>query len=153
MVPWFISDPHRRAPLTKPKITASAKNKRKLYSLVSSRLKGSGTVEQPRPGEQKQIMPKTVAVGVVTGDRTDKTRRVEIARLVRHPKYGKFVRRKTVCYVNDEKNESGVGDTVEIAECRPRSKTKRWELQQVVSKYTAVDIGAIRASRQESASD
>lgn len=98
-------------------------------------------------------MPKTVAVGVVTGDRTDKTRRVEIARLVRHPKYGKFVRRKTVCYVHDEQNKSGVGDTVEIVECRPRSKTKRWELQQVVSKYTAVDIAAIRASRQESASD
>jgi len=93
-------------------------------------------------------MPKTIAVGVVTGDKTDKTRRVEIPRLVRHPKYGKFIRRKTICYVHDEQNTSGMGDTVEIIECRPRSKTKRWELQRIVSKCTAVNVAAIRASRQ-----
>ena len=72
-------------------------------------------------------MPKKVAVGVVTSDKMDKTRRVEIPRLVRHPKYGKFVKRKTVCYVNDEQNESGIGDTVEIVEAPPRSKNKRWD--------------------------
>ena len=67
-------------------------------------------------------MPKRVAVGVVTSDKMDKTRRVEIARLVRHPKYGKYVRSKTICYVHDEENESGAGDTVEIMESRPLSK-------------------------------
>ena len=77
-------------------------------------------------------MPKRVAVGVVTGDKTSKTRRVEIPRLVKHPKYGKYLRRRTVCYVHDENNESHVGDTVEIVECRPMSRMKRWQLVRVV---------------------
>jgi len=49
-------------------------------------------------------MPKRVETGIVTSDKTPKTRRVEIPRLVRHPRYGKFVRRKTVCHVHDENN-------------------------------------------------
>ena len=57
-------------------------------------------------------MPKKVAVGVVASDKMAKSRRVEIARLVKHPKYGKFFRRKTVCYVHDENEESGAGDPV-----------------------------------------
>ena len=77
-------------------------------------------------------MPKMVKVGVVTGDTTSKTRRVEIPRVVKHAKYGKFLRRKTVCYVHDEKNESHLGDMVEIIESRPHSRTKRWELQRIV---------------------
>ena len=91
-------------------------------------------------------MPKKVAIGVVTSDKADKTRRVEIPRVVQHPKYGKFIRRKTVCQVHDEENESQIGDTVEIIECRPISKTKRWQLQRVVSKSRAVDIAAMRAA-------
>jgi len=91
-------------------------------------------------------MPKRVAVGVVTSDRTPKTRRVEIPRLVRHPKYGKYLRRRTVCYVHDENNESRQGDTVEISECRPRSKLKRWELVRVVSRGRLVDVAAMRAA-------
>ena len=50
-------------------------------------------------------MPKRVVVGVVTRDKTTQTRRVEIARLVRHKKYGKIIKRRTVCYVHDEKDE------------------------------------------------
>ena len=91
-------------------------------------------------------MPKKVAVGVVTSDKQDKSRRVEIPRLVKHPKYKKYIRRKTVCYVNDEKNESKEGDTVEIIECRPKSKMKRWELVRVVTKSLAVDLAAMRAA-------
>jgi small subunit ribosomal protein S17 len=72
--------------------------------------------------------------GVVTRDKTSKTRRVEVERLVRHPKYGKFVKRRTVCYVHDEKNESHLGDTVEIVESRPLSKMKRWALVKIVTK-------------------
>ena len=87
-------------------------------------------------------MPKRVAVGIVTSDKTAKTRRVEIPRLVKHPKYGKYVRRKTVCYVHDENNESGAGDAVEIVESRPASKTKRWNLVRVVAKSSAVDAAA-----------
>ncbi|HAY80108.1 MAG TPA: 30S ribosomal protein S17 [Planctomycetaceae bacterium] len=94
-------------------------------------------------------MPKKVAVGVVTSDKMDKTRRVEIPRLVRHPKYGKFVKRKTVCYVHDEQNESGIGDTVEIVEAPPRSKNKRWDLVKVVEKSQAVDVAALKAAQAE----
>jgi small subunit ribosomal protein S17 len=71
---------------------------------------------------------------------------VEIPRLVRHPKYGKILRRKTVCHVHDENNQSHTGDTVEIIESRPRSRTKRWELVRVVSKSTLVDLVAMRAA-------
>jgi len=75
-----------------------------------------------------------VLEGIVTRDKMSKTRRVEVERLVRHPKYGKFVKRRTVCYVHDEKNESHLGDTVEIAESRPLSKTKRWDLVKIVKR-------------------
>ena len=91
-------------------------------------------------------MPKRVAVGKVTRDRASKTRRVEIPRLVRHPKYGKILRRKTVCHVHDEQNESKLGDTVEIVECPPRSRLKRWELVRVVERSQAVDLAAMRAA-------
>src|SRR5438132_14028039 len=73
-------------------------------------------------------------VGIVTRDKTAKTRRVEVERLVRHPKYGKFIKQRTVCYVHDEKNESHPGDTVEIIESRPLSKLKRWNLVRIVTR-------------------
>jgi small subunit ribosomal protein S17 len=73
-------------------------------------------------------------VGVVTSDKMNKTRRVEIPRLVKHPTYGKYIRRRTVCHVHDEQNESHTGDTVEIMESRPLSKTKHWRLVRVVTK-------------------
>src|SRR5438046_3041572 len=77
---------------------------------------------------------RRVAVGVVTSDKTAKTRRVEIPRLVKHPRYGKYIRRRTICHVHDEANESRQGDTVEIMESRPYSKTKHWRLVRVVQK-------------------
>lgn len=93
-------------------------------------------------------MPARIAVGVVTSDKAAKTRRVEINRTVRHPKYGKFVKRRTVCHVHDENNESAVGDRVEIQESRPLSRLKRWTLLRVVEKSKAVDISALRAARR-----
>ena len=69
-------------------------------------------------------MPKRVAIGVVTSDKMKQSRRVEIPRLVKHAKYGKYLRRKTVCHVHDEKEESHVGDTVEIVECPPKSRAQ-----------------------------
>ena len=95
-------------------------------------------------------MPKKVAVGVVTSDKMKKTRRVEIARLVKYPKYGKIVRRRTVCYVHDEQEQSSMGDTVEIIECRPMSKLKRWNLVSVVSKANLIDIASLRGAAKES---
>jgi len=73
-------------------------------------------------------------VGVVTSDKMSKTRRVEIPRLVKHATYGKYIRRRTICHVHDEKNESKAGDTVEIVESRPISKTKHWRLVRVVTR-------------------
>ena len=93
-------------------------------------------------------MPKRKEIGVVTRDKSNKTRRVEIARLVKHPVYGKYLRQRTVCYVHDEDNQSNNGDTVEIIESRPSSKTKRWSLVRVVSKSTDVDVAALRAARK-----
>ncbi len=94
-------------------------------------------------------MPKKVATGVVKSDKMDKTRVVEIPLLVKHRKYGKIIRRKTLCYVHDEQNESGAGDTVEIVESAPRSKKKRWDLVRVVEKSQAVDVAALRAAKRE----
>ena len=71
-------------------------------------------------------------IGMVESDARDKTRKVAIRYLVRHKKYGKFIRRKTVLHVHDEENVSKVGDRVEIAECRPISKTKSWVLTRIV---------------------
>ena len=77
---------------------------------------------------------RRIEVGVVTRDKMNKTRRVEIPRLVKHVRYGKYIRRRTICYVHDEKNESRIGDTVEIMETRPLSKLKNWRLVRIVTK-------------------
>jgi small subunit ribosomal protein S17 len=96
-------------------------------------------------------MPKRVEVGIVRSDKAAKTRRVEIPRQIRHPKYGKILHRKTVCHVHDEADESHTGDTVEIIECRPMSRLKRWKLVRVVEKSKAVDLAALRAAHREEA--
>ena len=92
-------------------------------------------------------MPKKIAIGVVTSDKMNKTRRVEIRGVVPHPKYGKYIRQRTVCYVHDENNDAGMGDTVEIIEARPVSKKKRWQLVRVVEKSRAVNVPASKATR------
>lgn len=96
-------------------------------------------------------MPKKQYTGVVTSDKMDKCRRVEIDWLVRHAKYGKYVKRRTVCHMHDENNESKLGDTVEIIECPPKSKLKRWDLVRVVKESTLVDIAAMRAAADQQA--
>jgi small subunit ribosomal protein S17 len=70
--------------------------------------------------------------GVVVSDKADKTRVVSVQRTVRHARYEKIVRRRSKFYVHDEKNESHVGDLVEIMGTRPLSKLKRWRLVRVV---------------------
>ena len=96
-------------------------------------------------------MPKRVVSGIVTSDKMSKTRRVEINRLVKHPKYKKYVRQRTVCYAHDEENVSGAGDRVEIIESQPLSKLKRWRLVRVLEKSTDVDVAALRAARKVAA--
>ena len=73
-------------------------------------------------------------IGVVTSNRMEKTVTVEIERKVKHPMYGKFVKKTTKFHAHDEKNECGIGDTVKIMEARPLSKTKHWRLVVVVEK-------------------
>ena len=75
--------------------------------------------------------------GIVESDKREKTRTVVINFLTKHPKYGKYIRRRTVLHVHDEGNLSKVGDRVEIAECRPISKTKSWAVTKVVESATA----------------
>ena len=71
---------------------------------------------------------KKILVGTVVSDKAAKTLRVEIERRFPHKKYGKIVRARTVCAVHDEDEQASVGDSVEIVEAPPRSKTKRWDL-------------------------
>jgi small subunit ribosomal protein S17 len=72
--------------------------------------------------------------GVVVSNSGNKSVKVALDYKVKHPKYGKYIKRRTKISVHDEYNLSGVGDVIEIAECRPRSKTKSWRLVKVVTK-------------------
>ncbi len=72
--------------------------------------------------------------GVVDKDGRDKTRRVLVPFTQKHPKYGKILRRTTAYHVHDEKNQARAGDVVEIAPCRPVSKSKSWTLVRVIEK-------------------
>lgn len=72
--------------------------------------------------------------GRVTSNKMDKTATVAIERLVKHPIYGKYIRRTTKLHVHDERNECQEGDLVTIKQCRPLSKTKAWMLIEVVER-------------------
>lgn len=72
--------------------------------------------------------------GRVISSKMDKSIVVAIERFVKHPIYGKFTKRTTKVHAHDENNECGLGDTVEIRECRPLSKTKSWTLVKVLEK-------------------
>ena len=89
-----------------------------------------------------QQTKKKRLIGIVKSDKMQKSRRVEVERLYKHPKYSKILRSRIVCHVHDEQNESKAGDTVEIVECRPRSTTKRWELLRVVARGLNVSRAA-----------
>ena len=73
-------------------------------------------------------------IGVVTSNKMTKTITVAVQRKVKHPMYGKFLKKTTKFHAHDEKNECSIGDTVKIMESRPLSKTKRWRLVEVVEK-------------------
>jgi small subunit ribosomal protein S17 len=77
---------------------------------------------------------RKIRVGVVSSNKMDKSIVVKVERKVKHPLYGKFVKKSTSFHAHDEKNECSIGDTVKIMETRPISKTKRWRLVEVVEK-------------------
>lgn len=75
-----------------------------------------------------------IQTGSVVSDKMDKSATLLIERKVKHPLYGKFVKKSTKIHFHDEKNECGIGDTVQITECRPISRTKSWTLVKVLVK-------------------
>jgi small subunit ribosomal protein S17 len=88
-------------------------------------------VDDTKVNESKVLR---IQIGSVVSDKMDKSATVLIERKVKHPIYGKFVRKSTKLHIHDENNDCGIGDTVQISECRPMSKTKSWTLVKVVSK-------------------
>ena len=73
-------------------------------------------------------------IGVVVSNKMDKSIVILVERKVKHPKYGKFVKKSTKFMAHDEKNEAGIGDTVRIMETRPLSKNKCWRMVEIIEK-------------------
>ncbi|HEX7028554.1 MAG TPA: 30S ribosomal protein S17 [Gammaproteobacteria bacterium] len=86
--------------------------------------------------EEKKL--NRTLVGRVVSDKMNKSATIVIERLVKHPLYGKYIKRTTKLHVHDENNECGIGDTVMIEECRPISKTKSWRLVKVLEQAERV---------------
>ncbi len=99
------------------------------------------TTAQPANAPKRRLRNRVI--GVVTSDKVSKTRKVVFEYLARHAKYNKFVKRQTVLHVHDEKNESRVGDQVEVMSCRPISKTKNWRLVRILTKGTQIDTSIL----------
>ena len=81
--------------------------------------------------------PSRALTGKVVSNKMEKTIAVEIERLIKHPRYGKFIRRTTKLLAHDENKEAREGDTVSIAPCRPLSRRKSYKLDSVVEKASA----------------
>ena len=77
---------------------------------------------------------RTTRVGKVVSDKMDKTIVIAIADNVKHPTYGKIIKRTVKIHAHDENNECGIGDTVKVMETRPLSKSKRWRLVEIIEK-------------------
>jgi small subunit ribosomal protein S17 len=82
--------------------------------------------------EERKI--RKTKTGVVSSDKMDKTITVAVERKVKHPIYGKFVKKTTKFHAHDDNNEAKPGDVVKIMETRPLSKTKRWRLVEIIEK-------------------
>ncbi|NLX03735.1 MAG: 30S ribosomal protein S17 [Phycisphaerae bacterium] len=100
--------------------------------------------EQTKQTERK---PRRNYEGVVVAANRDKTIKVMVEELTRHPRYNKYLRRRTTMHVHDERNEAKTGDRVEIMECRPVSKTKTWRLVRVVRRSESVTAGATESNQ------
>jgi len=80
---------------------------------------------------------KGARVGEVATAGRDKTIKVVVSYVAKHPKYGKYVKRRTVLHAHDESNQAKVGDRVEVVPCRPMSKTKSWKLSRIMRQHQA----------------
>ncbi len=90
------------------------------------------TTTPAQTAEERNL--RKIRIGVVTSDKMAKTITVAVERKVKHPIYGKFVKKTSKFHAHDEKNEATTGDLVRIMETRPLSKTKRWRLVEIVEK-------------------
>jgi small subunit ribosomal protein S17 len=88
-----------------------------------------------------QAKTARTVVGRVVSNKMDKSVTVAVERLIRHPVYGKFIRRTTKIVAHDEANACSEGDTVAIAECRPISKRKSWRVVEIVRAAAAAGSG------------
>ena len=88
--------------------------------------------------QQKRGMARTL-VGTVVSDKADKTVTVAVTRLVKLPRYGKYIRRTTKFHVHDPNGSVQLGDSVQIAQCRPVSKTKSWKVSKLINRPEAVE--------------
>ena len=77
---------------------------------------------------------RKVRIGRVVSDKMEKSCVIAVERKVKHPKYGKFMKKTTKLMVHDESNECGIGDTIRVMETRPLSKNKRWRLVEIIEK-------------------
>jgi len=118
-------------------------------SQLGKEIKSRDKRERKRMPETSTVAPAKRSLlrkilGVVASDKGHKTIKVVVNYQARHPKYGKYLKRRTVLHAHDEKNEAKEGDTVEIAECRPLSKTKHHRLLRIVQKAPerAVQVSA-----------
>ena len=108
------------------------------------------STSESTPGSQTSSRPLLgTRVGVVTSDKRDKTRTVAVGYQVRHPKYGKYLRRTVKYQVHDEANGSKEGDRVEIGSCRPLSKTKSWRIVRIIESAPAPVSHATTATPEE----
>ena len=95
-------------------------------------------------------MPKRILIGTVTSNKTDKTVTVLVERKVKHPLYGKIIRRSKKYHAHDEKNEYELGDIVRIEETKPISKTKTWAVK---DRVVAGGVQAVEADLDVEAAD
>ncbi len=103
----------------------------------------ANATEQQETAKVERPLLRTIR-GIVASDKADKTIKVLVEYQTRHPKYGKYLKRRTVLHAHDERNEASEGDLVEIAESRPLSKTKHHRLLRIVEKAPekAVQVSA-----------
>ncbi len=91
--------------------------------------------------DQQNRNARQVIQGIVSSDKMNKTITVTIEHMFKHPKYKKYIRRHSKVTAHDEDNTAQIGDSVEIMECRPLSKTKRWRLINVLTRATLTGGG------------
>lgn len=93
------------------------------------------TNQAAQPAQEAPARAKRkVRTGIVSSNKMNKTITVQVERRIKHPIYGKFLKKTTTFHAHDEQNEAGIGDTVRIMETRPLSKTKRWRLVEIIEK-------------------